>query len=154
MKTSKPGLKPLYDLYAIHQGGSEFWSEALEKTKDFVEEALKESADVGAKEGVKLESLDLSELSAFLRNQGCLEDFLKSDYFVEEEHVPLLVNLLRLGYKTAADFHSGITESEGYRYVFSGDAIDILKLCDTGWNKKVGDIILENKILLYDKEEY
>ena len=62
---AKPGLRPFYDLYAIHQGEPEFWSEALEKTKDFVEEALKESADVGAKGGIKLESLDLRELSAY-----------------------------------------------------------------------------------------
>ena len=150
---AKPGLAPFYDLYAIHQGEPEFWPEALEKTEDFVKEALKERADVGAKGDGELESLHLSNLSAFLRNECCLKDFVESGHFVKEKHVPLLINLLRLGYKTAADFNASITESEGYRCVFLGDGIDILKLCGMGSNKEAGDIILENKILLYDKEE-
>ena len=79
---------------------------------------------------------------------------MKSDYFVEEKHTPPLVNLLRLGYKMAAGFDAGIMESDGYMYVFSGDDIDILKLCGMGSNEKAGDVILENKILLYDKEKY
>ena len=93
---SKSGLLPLYDLYAIHQGKPEFWPEALGKTEDFVKKALIGSADVGAEEG-KLDSLDFTELAAFLSNQWCLEDFIKSVYFVKEKHVPLLLNLLRLG---------------------------------------------------------
>ena len=147
-------LWPLYDLYAVHQGEPEFWPEALEKTKDFVKETLKESADVGVGEGVGLERSDLSDLSGFLRGQYCLEDFVKSDFFVKEKHAPLLVNLLRLGYKTAAGFDASITKSEGYAYVFSGDDIDILKLCDMGSNEEAGNVILKNKILLYDKKEY
>ena len=147
-------LKPFYNLYAIHQGEPEFWPEVLVETKDFVKEALKESADVGCEEEVKLKSIDLSELAGFLRNQNCLEWFLASDFFVKEKHIPWLVNLLKLGYKTAAGFDVSIMESEGYRYVFSEDDIDILKLCAMGSNEKEGSIILRNKILLYDKEEY
>ena len=45
--------------------------------EDFVKEALIGSADVGAEEG-KLDSLDFTELAAFLSNQWCLEDFIKS----------------------------------------------------------------------------
>ena len=138
------GLKPLYDLYAIHQGEPEFWSEALEKTKDFVAEILKESVAVGVGWGGKLERLDLIELSSFLRNEYCLEDFVKSGHFIKEKHVPLLINLLRLGYETAAGFDAGIRESEGYRYVFFGGDIDVLKLCGMGANKEAGSIILRN----------
>jgi hypothetical protein len=151
---AKPGLKPFYDLYAIHQGEPKFWSDALEKTKDFVEKVLQEGSDPACANGVTLLSLDLSYLSAFLRNQSRLEDFLETEYFIKEKHTPLLINLLRLGYKTTAGFDAGIMESDGYIYLFSGDCIDILKLCRMGSNKKAGDIILENKILLYDKEEY
>lgn len=140
------GLLPLYDLYAVHQGRSRFWAEALEKTKDFVEEVLKESAGVVAGVGSKLESLDLSELAAFLRNRNCLECFLESDYFLKERYTPLLVNLLRLGYKAAASFDASIMETEGYVYVFSGDDIDILRLCSMGLNEEAGNIILRNKI--------
>ena len=103
------GLKPLYDLYAIHQGKPEFWPEALEKSKDFVKEALKESDDIGAEEN-KFSNLDFCELSTFLRSQWCLEDFVKSDYFIKEKHDPLLLNLLRLGYKTAGGFDANIME--------------------------------------------
>ena len=140
------GFLPLYFLYAVHQGKPEFWPEALEKTKDYVEEALKESADVGGEAGVKLKSFDLSGLSAFLRNRGRLEDFVKSGYFSKEKHTPLLINLLRLGYKTAARFDVSIMESEGYACIFSGDDIDILKLCGIGANEEAGKIILRNKI--------
>ena len=91
------GLKPLYDLYAIHQGKPEFWPEALEKSKNFVKEALKDSADVGAEED-KFSILDFGCLEAFLSNQWCLEDFVKSDYFIKEKHAPLLLNLLRTFY--------------------------------------------------------
>ena len=145
----KSGLKPLYDLYAIHQGKPEFWPEALEKSKDFVKEALKESADVGA-EKVTFSNSDFYELEAFLSNQWCLEDFVKSDYFIKEKHAPLLLNLLRLGYKTAAGFDANIMES-GYAYVFSGDDIDILGLCAMGSNKEAGNIILRNTP---DEEDY
>ena len=141
---AESGLEPLGDLYAEHQGEPEFWPGSLEKTKDFVKKALKESADVGGEAGVRLESLDLSELSAFLRNGYCLEDFVKSDFFVKEKHAPLLVNLLRLGYKTAAGFDASIMESEGYAYVFSGDDIDVLRLCDMGSNEEAGRVILRN----------
>ena len=151
---SKPGLYPFYDLYAIRQGEPEFWSDALEKTKDFVEKVLQEGSDPACANAVTLKSFDLSMLSAFLKNQSCLEYFLETEYFIKEKHTPLLINLLRLGYKTAAGFDAGIMESDGYMYVFSGDCIDILKLCGMGSNVKAGDIILENKILLYDKEEY
>ena len=144
------GLKPLYDLYAIHQGKSEFWPEALEKSKDFVKEALKESADIGAEE-VKFSNLDFCEISAFLRNQWCLEDFVKSDYFIKEKHAPLLLNLFHLGYKMAAGFDASIMESEGYAYVFSGDDIDILGLCAMGSNKEARNIILRNAP---DEEDY
>ena len=145
------GLKPLYDLYAIHQGEPKFWPEAIEKTKDFVNEALRDCADTGAEGIGKLRGLDLIELSAFLGNQYCLEDFVNSDYFVKEKHISMLVNLLRLGYKTAAGFDGSIIESEGYAYVFSGDDIDILKLCATGSNKEAGNVILRNKV---DDEDY
>ena len=148
--SAEAGLKPLYDLYAIHQGEPEFWSEALEKTKDFVWEILKESVVVGMGWGGKLERLDLIELSSFLCNEYCLEDFLKSVHFIKEKHVPLLINLFRLGYKTAAGFDESITESKGYRYVFSGDDIDVLKLCCMGENEEAGNIILRN---VDDEEE-
>ena len=141
---SKSGLLPLYDLYAIHQGKPEFWPEALGKTEDFVKEALIGSADVGAEEG-KLDSLDFTELAAFLSNHWCLEDFIKSVYFVKEKHVPLLLNLLRLGYKTAAGFDKSIMKSEGYEYLFSGDDVDILGLCAMGSNKEARKIILWNR---------
>ena len=141
---SKSGLLPLYDLYAIHQGKPEFWPEALGKTEDFVKEALIGSTDVGAEEG-KLDSLDFTELAAFLSYQWCLEDFIKSVYFVKEKHVPLLLNLLRLGYKTAAGFDKSIMESEGYEYLFSGDDIDILGLCAMGSNKEARKIIPWNR---------
>ena len=101
-----------------------------------------------------LESDDLSTLSAFLKNQSCLEYFLETEYFIKEKHTPPLVNLLRLGYKAAVGFDASVAESDGYVYVFSGDDIDILKLCGMGSNEKAGDVILENKILLYDKEKY
>ena len=139
----KSGLKPLYDLYAIHQGKPEFWPEALEKSKDFVKDALKDSADVGVEEN-KFSNSDFYELEAFLSNQWCLEDFVKSDYFIKEKHAPLLLNLLRLGYKTAAGFDASIMELEGYAYVFSGDDIDILGLCALGSNKEARKIILRN----------
>ena len=142
---AESGLSPLYDLYAVHQGKPEFWSEALEKTEGFVKEALKESADVGSEAGVKLEGLDFCELGAFLSNQWLLEDFVKSDYFVKEEHAPSLINLFRLGYKTAVGFDASIMKSEGYAYVFSGDDIDILRLCAMGSNKEAGKIIFRNR---------
>ena len=151
---AKPGLKPFYDLYAIRQGEPEFWSDALEETKDFVDKVLHEVSDPACANGVTLESFDLGNLSAFLKNQSCLEYFLETEYFIKEKHTPLLINLLRLGYKTAAGFDEGIMESDGYMYVFSGNGIDLLKLCRMGSNEKAGDIILENKILLYDNEEY
>ena len=138
------GLWILGNLYSICQGKPEFWPKVLEKTKGFVEGALKESAGVVAGVGSKLESWDLSALSAFLRSQCCLEDFVKSDFFVKEKHAPLLVNLLRLGYKTAAGFDASIMESEGYAYVFSGDDIDVLRLCDMGSNEEAGRVILRN----------
>ena len=103
-----------------------------------------ESMDYMFQNCSSLESLDLSELSAFLRNGYCLEDFVKSDFFVKEKHAPLLVNLLRLGYKTAAGFDASIMESEGYAYVFSGDDIDVLRLCDMGSNEEAGGVILRN----------
>ena len=146
----KSGLKPLYDLYAIHQGKPEFWPKALEKQKDFVKEALKDSADVGAEED-KFSNSDFYELEAFLSDQWCFEDFVKSDYFIKEKHAPLLLNLLRLGYEKAAGFDASIMESEGYAYVFSGDDIDILGLCAMGSNKEAGKIILRNAP---DEEDY
>ena len=146
----KSGIKPLYDLYAICKGKPEFWPEALEKSKDFVKEALKDSADVGAEED-KFSILDFCGLEAFLSNQWCLEDFVKSDYFIKEKHALLLLNLLRLGYKTAAGFDASIMESEGYAYVFSGDDIDILGLCAMGSNKEASKIILRNAP---DEEDY
>ena len=148
------GLWILGNLYSICQGKPEFWSEVLEDTKDFVEEALKGSADTGNEIGVKLDGDDLSTISAFLHNRGSLEWFLTSDCFVKEKHVPLLVNLFRLGYKTAAGFDASIMETEGYVYVFSENDIDMLKLCGMESNIKAGGVILRNKILLYDKEEY
>ena len=150
---AESGLLPLYDLYAVHQGKPEFWSDALEKTKDFVEETLKEGVAVGVEWVGRLERLDLIELSSFLCNGYCLEDFMKSDCFVREEHVPLLINLFRLGYKVAEGFDASVMGSEGYRRVFSEGDIDVLKLCGMGANKEVGDIILRNVILLYDEEE-
>ena len=138
------GLWILGNLYSICQGKPEFWSEALEDTKDFVEEALKGSVDVGGEAGVRLKSSDFCVLEAFLSNQWLLEDFVKSSYFVKEKHMPLLINLLRLGYKTAAGFDVNIAKSEGYVYVFSGDDIDILRLCAMGSNKEAGKVILRN----------
>ena len=136
---------PIYNLYAVYQGKPEFWAVALEKTEDFVKEVLtNESADVSAEGGSKLENFDLGVLAAFLRNEGRLKDFVESGYFVQEKHTSLLVNLLRLGYKTAAGFDASITESEGYAYVFSGDNVDVLKLCGMGSNRKAGNVILRN----------
>ena len=97
---SKQGLLPLHDLYANHHGLPEFWPEALEKTKDFVEKALWQDTNPA----VILGRGDLGTLSAFLSNQNCLEDFLGTGYFIKKEHTPLLINLLRLGYKAAAGF--------------------------------------------------
>ena len=149
------GLWILGNLYSVCHGKPEFWSEVLEDTKDFVEEALKESADTGSKIGVKLDGDDLGAISAFLHNRGSLEWFLASDCFVKEKHVPLLLNLFRLAYKkTAVGFDASIAESEGYAYVFSENDIDILKLCGMESNIKASGVILRNKILLYDKEEY
>ena len=148
---AESGLEPLGDLYAEHQGEPEFWPEVLEKTEDFVKEALKESADVGSEAGVKLEGLDFCELGAFLSNQWLLEDFVKSDYFVKEEHAPSLINLFRLGYKTAAGFDASIMKTEGYMYVFSGDDVDILRLCGMGSNQEARKVILRNTP---DEEDY
>ena len=53
------GLWLLGNLYSVCHGKPECWSEVLENTKDFVEEALKESADTGSKIGVKLDGDDL-----------------------------------------------------------------------------------------------
>ena len=145
------GLWILGNLYSICQGKPKFWPEVLESTKDCVKDALRESADNGGKAGAGLDGLELSYLSAFLRNRYCLEDFVKSDFFVKEKHIPLLVNLLRLGYKVAASFDASVIEYEGYEYVFSRDDIDILELCSMGSNEKAGNIILRNKI---DEEEY
>ena len=145
------GLWILGNLYSICQGKPKFWPEVLESTKDCVKDALRESADNGGKAGAGLDGFELSNLSAFLCNRYCLEDFVKSDFFVKEKHVPLLVNLLRLGYKVAASFDSSVIEYEGYEYVFSSDDIDILELCSMGSNEKAGNIILRNKI---DEEEY
>ena len=139
------GLLPLHELYAVHQGKPWFWLEALEKTKDFVRKALKESADVGGEADVKLGNLDLTVLAAFFSNRGRLEDFVKSDCFIQERHVPLLINLFRLGYKTAAGFDASIMETEGYMYVFSGDDVDILGLCGMGSNQEVRRVILWNR---------
>ena len=113
------GLLSLGNLFSICQGESKFWPEVLEWTKEFVKDALRESADNGGKAGSGLKSFALSILSVFLRSGYCLEDFVKSDFFVKEKHVPLLVNLLRLGYKVAASFDASFIESEGYEYVFS-----------------------------------
>ena len=151
---AEEGLLPLYNLYAVHQGKPEFWSEALEETKDFVEDALKENADTGSRISVKLDGSDLSTISAFLHNKGALEWFLASDCFVKDKHVPLLLNLFRLAYKTAAGFDVSIVGTQDWEYVFSGGNIDTLELCGMGSNKEAGYIILENKILLYDKEEH
>ena len=77
--------------------------------------------------------------------------FRKVRLFFKEKHAPLLLNLFRLGYKTAAGFDASIMESEGYAYVFSGDDIDILVLCAMGSNKEAGNIILRNTP---DEEDY
>ena len=145
------GLWILGNLYSICHGKPKFWPEALEDTKDSVRNALRESADNGGKAGAGLESFELSNLSAFLHNRNCLEHFVKSEFFVKEKHIPLLVNLLRLAYKVAASFDASVIEYKGYEYVFSGDDIDILELCGMGSNEKAGNIILRNKI---DEEEY
>ena len=110
------GLWILGNLYSICQGKPKFWPEVLESTKDCVKNALRESADNGGKAGVGagLDGFELSCISAFLSNRYCLEDFIKSDFFVKEKHVQLLVNLLRLGYKVAASFDSSVIEYEGY----------------------------------------
>ena len=143
---SKQGLLPLGDLYSNHHGLPEFWPEALEKTKDFVEKALGQDTNPT----IILERGDLGTLSAFLSNQNCLEDFLGTGYFIKKEHTPLLINLIRLGYKAAAGFDSNITESEGYAYAFSRDNIDILKLCAMGSNEKARNAILRSGIFAED----
>ena len=144
---SKQGLLPLHDLYANHHGLPEFWPEALEKTKDFVEKALWQDTNPAV---IILGRGDLGTLSSFLTNQNCLEDFLGTGYFIKKEHTPLLINLLRLGYKAAAGFDSNITESEGYAYVFSRDNIDLLKLCAMGSNEEAGNAILRSGIFAED----
>ena len=144
---SKQGLLPLHDLYANHQGLPEFWPETLEKTKDFVEKVLWQDTNPAV---IILGRGDLGTLSSFLRNQNCLEDFLGTGYFIKKEHTPLLINLLRLGYKAAAGFDSNITESEGYAYVFSRDNIDLLKLCAMGSNEEAGNAILRSGIFAED----
>ena len=144
---SKQGLLPLHDLYANHHGLPEFWPEALEKTKDFVEKALWQDTNPAV---IILGRGDLGTLSSFLTNQNCLEDFLGTGYFIKKEHTPLLINLLRLGYKAAAGFDSNITESEGYSYVFSRDNIDLLKLCAMGSNEEAGNAILRSGIFAED----
>ena len=146
----KQGLFKFSDLYANHQGEPKFWSEALEKTKDFVKKALQQSTNPAYANGVKLERGDLGTLSSFLRNQNCLEDFLGSEYFLKNEHTPLLINLIRLGYKAAAGFDVNIIETEGYEYVFSGDDIDIFKLCAMGSNEEAGNAILQSGIFAED----
>ena len=145
---SKQGLLPLGDLYSNHHGLPEFWPEALEKTKDFVEKALWQDTNPAV---IILGRGDLGTLSSFLSNQNCLEDFLGTGYFIKKEHTPLLINLLRLGYKAAAGFDSNIKESEGYAYVFSRDNIDLLKLCAMGSNEEAGNAILRSGIFA---EEY
>ena len=112
---------------------------------------MRESTVNGGKAGAGVESFELSYLAAFLLNRYCLEDFVKSEFFVKEKHVPLLVNLLRLAYKVAASFDASVIEYEGYEYVFSGDDIDILELWTMGTNEKAGNIILRNTI---EEEEY
>ena len=144
---SKQGLLPLGDLYSNHQGLPEFWPEAIEKTKDFVEKALWQDTNPAV---IILGRGDLGTLSSFLSNQNCLEDFLGTGYFIKKEHTPLLINLLRLGYKAAAGFDSNITESEGYAYVFSRDNIDLLKLCAMGSNEEAGNAILRSGIFAED----
>ena len=144
---SKQGLLPHGDLYANHQGLPEFWPEALEKTKDFVEKALWQDTNSAV---FILGRGDLGTLSAFLSNQNCLEDFLGTGYFIKKEHIPLLINLIRLGYKAAAGFDSNITESEGYAYVFSRDNIDLLKLCAMGSNEEARNAILRSGIFAED----
>ena len=144
---SKQGLLPLGDLYSNHHGLPEFWPEALEKTKDFVEKALWQDTNPAV---IILGRGDLGTLSSFLTNQNCLEDFLGTGYFIKKEHTPLLINLLRLGYKAAAGFDSNITESEGYAYVFSRDNIDILKLCAMGSNEEARNTIFRSGIFAED----
>ena len=143
---SKQGLLPLHDLYANHHGLPEFWPEALEKTKDFVEKALGQDINPA----VILGRGDLGTLSAFLSNQNCLEDFLGTGYFIKKEHTSLLINLLRLGYKAAAGFDSNIKESEGYAYVFSRDNIDLLKLCAMSSNEEARNAIFRSGIFAED----
>ena len=117
------GLWALSWPYGTYHGKPEFWSEALEETKDFVKDALKR---------VPIRVLE-------------------SDCFIKEKHVPLLLNLFRLAYKTAVGFDPSITESEGYEYVFLGDNIDILKLCGMESNEKARKVTLRNSILLCDE---
>lgn len=148
---AEPGLKPLSDLYEIHQGIKlELWPKVLEETKDFVEKALQGGSDPACANRVALEDDDLGTIEAFLGNRSCLEYFLESEYFIEGEHTPLLINLFRLGYKAAASFDTNIVASEGYAYVFSGDSIDILKLCAMGSNIEARNAILWSGIFAED----
>ena len=56
------GLLSLGNLFSICQGESKFWPGVLEWTKEFVKDALRESADNGGKAGAGLKSFELSIL--------------------------------------------------------------------------------------------
>ena len=81
-------------LYSGWQGKPKAWPWVYEHTKDVVCTILK-TVDY------KFDNEELINVQAFLGNRSRLLDFLNSDCFEKEKHIPWLINLFQLSYKMA-----------------------------------------------------
>ena len=144
----EPGLWILGQLFSQFLGEPKFWPEVCRETKDFVQNILEESADGEREKIYELGSNDLCVLSSFVHNKGSVKRFLASPYFISEEgtFTPWLVNLYRLAYKVASILDKDIVNSEDYKYLFSGDDIDIFRIIDAELNDKVYSTILRHNL--------